>query len=147
MVSATICQVGAKGMYNQDDYRTILSFDTSTLVKGNFSSAVLTITRQTLQGTLTPLIVDIKQGTFGPSTTLSLSAYGGAASAYQIGLISIPSSDGSSTSFNIPSSSLQYLTGASRTQIRLRQNLSTSTPGFSPSILQIYDGQATLTVQ
>lgn len=149
--STTICQIGGKGGLAQtvDDYRTILSFDTSALSPGNYTSAVLTITRQSLNGATNPLIVDIKQGTFElvpSSTTLTQLAYYGVASASNIGSIAIPSSDGASTSFQLPSSALQYLTGGIRTQIMLRQNAQLTPYSPTPTIVQIYDGQATLTV-
>lgn len=144
--STTICQVGGKGGYTLDDYRIILSFDTSVLTQGNFSSAVLTVTRQSLNGAINPLVVDIKQGTFGSSTTLTQMAYYGVASATNIGSLSIPASDGASSSFQLPNSALQYLTGGVRTQIMLRQNILTTLPSANPSLLQIFDGQATLSV-
>jgi poly(hydroxyalkanoate) depolymerase family esterase len=144
--STTICQAGGKGAYTLDDYRIILSFDTSSL-PASFSSAVLTITRQSVSGSVKPLIVDLKAGTFGPTTALTQMSYYGSPSALNIGTIPIPTADGSTSTFNIPAAALTYIKAAStRTQIMLRQDLVSSPPSTSPSILQIFDGQATLTV-
>jgi len=146
--STTVCKIGGAGVFTLDDFRTILSFDTSSLrTLTNISRAVLTITRQSLTGIVSPLIVDIKAGTFGTTTTLAQMSYYATPSQAGIGFINVPTSDGSSTSFQIPASALKYIIGnVARTQIMLRQNLMTSTPSANPSILQIYDGQATLTI-
>lgn len=144
--NAAICQVGGVGGYQLDNYRTILSFDTSSITSTP-TSAVLTIKRQSLSGAINPLIVDIKAGTFGSSTTLTQMSYFGTPSASNIGSITIPTSDGATSSFQLPASALKYLSSSqSRTQIMLRQNILTTMPSASPSLLQIYDGEATLTV-
>jgi len=146
--SATTCKAGDKGMYNLDTYRTILSFDTSSIPRSaTVSNAVLTITRVSLTGTLSPLIVDIKAGTFGPTATLVQQAYNGIPSAAAIGNIAVPASDSATSSFQIPASALQYVSGSNvRTQIRIREDVSNTTPGFNPRTLFIADGAATLSV-
>jgi len=146
--STEICKVGGTGSYQLDDFRTILSFDTSfaNFSAARISGAVLTITRQSLDGNVKPFIVDIKAGTFAATTALNQMAYYGFPSVYNIGSIEIPDADGSSSSFEIPASSLQFIGVASRTQFMLRQDLRISPPSASPSILQIFDGQATLTL-
>jgi len=146
--STTICKIGDSGMYNLDTYRTILSFDTTTLPAGvTIVSAVLKITRVSLENTVKPLLVDIKSGTFGSTAALAQSNYNGVPSALNIGSIGIPSSDGASSEFSIPTSSLQYVKAGNhgRCQIMLRQD-PTSGTSFAARLLQIVDGSATLTV-
>lgn len=146
--STAICKIGTAGMFSEDSYRTILSFDTSNLpVLANITSAVLTITQTNITGNLKPLVVDIKAGTFGLTTTLNEFAYYGIASAYDIGTIDIPSGDGQSSSFDLPDSVFQYIKSDDlRCQIMLRQNVIATVPTFDPDVLQIVDGGSTLTL-
>jgi len=140
----SICKIGTATAYGIDDFRTILSFDTSSLKSA--TSATLTIKRLSLSGSMKPLVVDIKSGTFGATTTLVQTSYYSTPSASNIGTIGIPGSDGASTSFQIPATSLRYLVGNQRTQFMLRQDLVTQPPAATINNLQIYDGQATLSV-
>jgi hypothetical protein len=105
---------------------------------------------------------DIKAGTFGITTVLLQTSYFATPSASNIGTIGIPSSDGATISFQIPAASLKYtlkgkwktkvkhsnryLVGNQRTQFMLRQDLVAQPPGASIDTLQIYDGEATLSV-
>lgn len=58
--STSIHKLGDKGMYNTDTYRLILSFDTSNLPDGaTIESATLRIYRQSLNGTVNNINVDI----------------------------------------------------------------------------------------
>jgi poly(hydroxyalkanoate) depolymerase family esterase len=146
--SNTVCKIGDNGMYNTDTYRTILSFDTSSLPSSvQITDAVLKITRISLTGSLKPLLIDIKSGTFGSSTTLAQNSYYATASATNIGSIAIPTADGSSSEFALPSSAYKYVFAGNnhRCQIMLRMD-PTSIPEFAAHLLQITDGGATLTV-
>jgi len=146
--STTVCQVGPAGGYTVNDYRIVLSFDTSPLRNlPSIARAVLTITRQSATGTPGTIYVDIKAGTFGPSTILTQAAYYGLPSLSNIGTISVPSANGAASSFQLPTDALKYIQGSnSRVQIILRQIVPT-TPVPSANLLQIFDGQATLIVQ
>jgi len=137
--STTVCKAGDKGMFNSDDYRAILSFATNSIPQNaKVQSAVLKITRQTLSGSLRPLIVDIKSGTFGPSTQLTLSSYNAAATLSDIGRVPIPASDNADSTLSLPANALQYTLGTNgRIQFRLRQDASAATT-FAANTLQMY---------
>ena len=63
--STTVHKMGDKGMYNGDTYRTILSYDTSSLSdSATISGAKLRIYRKSLTGTVSSVKADIIKGVF-----------------------------------------------------------------------------------
>jgi hypothetical protein len=133
--SASILQAGDKGMFQQDTYRGIVSFDASSLPSGfTPSNAVLRLTPQSMTGAVSGLTIDIKCGTFTFSAEVNLAEYWAIASASSVGNVAVSATQ----HIDIPltSSSLRYInvpgTGCNRTQLRIRAS---TTPGLSPNTI------------
>jgi len=126
-------------MFNIDTFRAILSFDLSSIpANAIIDSATLTVTRQSLSGSVSQIQVDIKSGTFSGQTAVTLAAYGSAASASNIAQLPIPTT---ASWVPIPSNVFRYFgigPGAPRTQFRLK---ATTTASFSPNLLTLVNGQ------
>jgi len=139
--STDIAKIGDKGMYNVDTYRTILSFDTSFIPSRTISRAVLRIYRQSLQGTVTSLSLDINDSAFNGNNQLQLSDYNAPASAVSIASLKVPDTDNSYSEVDLPQSAFQYIHYTNqngRTAFRLRAS---TTPSFTANTLFIYGGE------
>ena len=75
-ISAATLKVGDKGMFNQDTYRGVISFDLGALPSGVVvKSAQLILTRKSQQGNVSNVFVDVKQGALGSSRSLAADDY------------------------------------------------------------------------
>ena len=138
--SATTHKVGDKGMFNNDTFRGLLSFDTSGIpANATITAVTLRLYRQSLNGTVTAVDIDIKSGAFGGNNAVQSSDYGASASASGITSFVPPASNGSSVDVGIPSSAWQYVNRNGRTQFRLR---ATTAWDFTSDVLTIYGGES-----
>ncbi|WP_243555726.1 extracellular catalytic domain type 1 short-chain-length polyhydroxyalkanoate depolymerase [Priestia megaterium] len=137
-MSSSIHKIGDKGMYNIDTYRTILSFDTSSLPDDAIITDVsLKIYRKSLTGNVTFLKSDIKSGVFGTSSTLEQIDYQASPSISGGFQMSVPSLDNGYTTTQLPSSLWGYINKTGKTQFRL----SNSGPAdFLSDVVEIYGG-------
>ena len=94
-------------MYNTDTFRTIVSFDTSSLSGQTVSSASFTICRQHMVGSISAISVDVKAGTFGNYGHLSEFQYSASATLTNAFSVNVPASDSACTSVSLPSNVLQ----------------------------------------
>ncbi|TXK85202.1 PHB depolymerase family esterase [Paenibacillus sp. N3.4] len=138
-LSTSIHKMGDKGMSNIDTYRTILSFDTSSLPStAAITSAKLRIYRKALSGTVSSISIDIKNGFFGTVSGLEQGDYGAVASASSIATISVPTSNNAYTEVSLPSSAFAYINKTGRTQLRLK---ATTPADITSDVLEIYGGE------
>ncbi|UFJ42260.1 PHB depolymerase family esterase [Brevibacillus humidisoli] len=138
--SATVHKVGDKGMYNTDTYRTILSFDTSSLPDtANITGAKLRVYRKSLTGTVGGVAVAIKSGTFGANGSLEQADYAAASSAAHIATLSVPTANNDYAEVDLPPSSFAYLNRSGKTQLRLT---ATTNSDFASDVLEIYGGES-----
>ena len=136
--SSATHKVGDKGMFNNDTFRGLLSFDASGIPSGATITAVtLRIYRQSMNGTVTAVDIDIVSGAFGGNTAVQSGDYGATASASAIASFAPPSSNGSSVDVGIPSNVWQYINRNGRTQFRLR---GTSAWDFTSDVFNFYGG-------
>lgn len=137
--SAATHKVGDKGMFNNDTYRGLLSFDTSGIPANAAITAVtLRLYRQSLNGTITAVDIDIRNGAFGSNNALQSSDYGASPTAPSIASFTPPSTNGSSVDVNLPSSAWQHINRNGRTQLRLR---ATTPWDFTADHLTFYGGE------
>lgn len=132
-MSNRVLQVGDKGMFNTDTYRTILSFDTSSLADKTVSLAKLVLYTKSSTGTINNITVDSKHGHFGSSASIERTDYSASATNLTIATNTIiPHSNGERMEFVIPVSALN---ADGLTQLRLRAG---TTAGFTSNLLEIY---------
>ena len=138
-VSASTHKIGDAGSFNNDTWRTILSFDTSAIPEGATLNAVkLRVYRKSLTGKVNGIDVDIKSGFFGVSSSLSQSDFLAAASAASVASLSVPSTDGAFSEVVLPASALSHVNRSGLTQIRLRAQ----TPiDFASDVLELHGGE------
>jgi poly(hydroxyalkanoate) depolymerase family esterase len=137
-LSTLVRKVGNKGMYSSDTYRTILSFDTSSIpLTATISGASLRVFRRSLFGSVTSVPVDIRHGFFGPTSGLEREDYNAPASAFGVASLAVPESDGASSEVALPASALAFINRLGRTQFRLR---SVTPVGFASDVLEIWGG-------
>jgi poly(hydroxyalkanoate) depolymerase family esterase len=136
-VSTTVHKVGDKGMFNGDTFRLLLSFNTASVpAAATITGATLTIYRQSLSGTVTSLTVDAAD-LFG-AAALAQSDYGAAADVASAAILAVPSSNGGSSSVNLPSSTYNLIkTG--KLQLRIK---ATAAIDFTSDVLTVYGGGA-----
>lgn len=109
-MSSSIHKIGDKGMYNTDTYRTILSFDTSSLPDdASITDVSLKIYRKSSTGNISSLKGDIKSGVFGTSSALEQIDYQASPSISAAFQMSVPSFDNGYTTIQLPSSLLGYM--------------------------------------
>jgi hypothetical protein len=143
--SDDVAKAGDKGMFNVDTYRAIFSFDTGSIPAGaTVTSAYLRVVRKSLTGSITDLVLDIKEGYFGSSPGLELGDYSAAASAGNVALIPIPTQDGGYAEVHLPDNVLQFVNadGAAyngRTQFRIKAE---TTASFAVNAIEFYAGDA-----
>eukprot|EP01092_Planopodium_desertum_P000287 TRINITY_DN1038_c0_g1_i4.p1 TRINITY_DN1038_c0_g1~~TRINITY_DN1038_c0_g1_i4.p1 ORF type:complete len:353 (-),score=30.64 TRINITY_DN1038_c0_g1_i4:33-1091(-) len=131
--SSSNCQVGTKGMFNVDTYRGILTFDTSSLDPSKtIASASLQITRASLTGSISNIIVSFKNSEFG--ATITQSQYNAPVTIDNVGSLAVPSSDNGSSSIVLPSAVIGYLQGSSTVAFRLK---SESPATFVSNLLEL----------
>src|SRR6478752_6675697 len=137
-MSSSIHKIGDKGMYNTDTYRTILSFDTSSLPDDAIITDVsLKIYRKSSTGNISSLKGDIKSGVFGTSSALEQIDYQASPSISAGFQMSVPSLNNGYTTIQLPSSLWGYMNRAGKTQFRL----SSSGPAdFLSDVVEIYGG-------
>lgn len=137
-MSSSIHKIGDKGMYNTDTYRTILSFDTSSLPDDAIITDVsLKIYRKSSTGNISSLKGDIKTGVFGTSSALEQIDYQTSPSISAAFQMSVPSLDNGYTTIQLPSSLLGYMNRNGKTQFRL---LSSGSADFLSDVVEIYGG-------
>ncbi|MBX9971147.1 extracellular catalytic domain type 1 short-chain-length polyhydroxyalkanoate depolymerase [Priestia aryabhattai] len=137
-MSSSIHKIGDKGMYNTDTYRTILSFDTSSLPDDAIITDVsLKIYRKSSTGNISSLKGDIKTGVFGTSSALEQIDYQASPSISAAFQMSVPSLDNGYTTIQLPSSLLGYMNRNGKTQFRLS---SSGSADFLSDVVEIYGG-------
>ncbi|MFE7822084.1 PHB depolymerase family esterase [Priestia megaterium] len=137
-MSSSIHKIGDKGMYNTDTYRTILSFDTSSLPDdASITDVSLKIYRKSSIGNISSLKGDIKSGVFGTSSALEQIDYQASPSISAAFQMSVPSLDNGYTTIQLPSSLLGYMNRNGKTQFRLS---SSGSADFLSDVVEIYGG-------
>ncbi|WDW09453.1 PHB depolymerase family esterase [Priestia aryabhattai] len=137
-MSSSIHKIGDKGMYNTDTYRTILSFDTSSLPDdASITDVSLKIYRKSSTGNISSLKGDIKSGVFGTSSALEQIDYQALPSISAAFQMSVPSLDNGYTTIQLPSSLLGYMNRNGKTQFRLS---SSGSADFLSDVVEIYGG-------
>lgn len=137
-MSSSIHKIGDKGMYNTDTYRTILSFDTSSLPDdASITDVSLKIYRKSSTGNISSLKGDIKSGVFGTSSALEQIDYQASPSISAAFQMSVPSLDNGYTTIQLPSSLLGYMNRNGKTQFRLS---SSGSADFLSDVVEIYGG-------
>lgn len=135
--STSTHKAGDKGMYNVDTFRLILSFDTSGVPAGaTITQARLTLTRQSLSGTVSALTVDAAD-LFG-TAALAQTDYAATADVAAAASLAVPASNGASSSVNLPSS-VFGLIGTGKLQLRIK---ATTAANFTSDVLTFYGGSA-----
>eukprot|EP01116_Phalansterium_solitarium_P020713 TRINITY_DN6189_c0_g1_i1.p1 TRINITY_DN6189_c0_g1~~TRINITY_DN6189_c0_g1_i1.p1 ORF type:complete len:559 (-),score=68.67 TRINITY_DN6189_c0_g1_i1:304-1917(-) len=143
---AGVCKFGDKGGYSIDIFRTILSFDTTTIPEGaTITKATLTVTLQSASGTIVSIPVDINNGVIANELALVPAKYYDPVSQLNAFELPVPTTAGQQVSVDLPASALQHiLTGASnpvgRTQLRLHGSITVPTAGANYRI--IYGGES-----
>ncbi|MGR6336467.1 extracellular catalytic domain type 1 short-chain-length polyhydroxyalkanoate depolymerase [Priestia megaterium] len=137
-MSSSIHKIGDKGMYNTDTYRTILSFDTSSLPdEAVITDVSLKIYRKSSTGNISSLKGDIKSGVFGTSSALEQIDYRASPSISAGFQMSVPPLNNGYTTIQLPSSLWGYMNRTGKTQFRL----SSSGPAdFLSDVVEIYGG-------
>ena len=139
-ISAATLKVGDKGMFNQDTYRGVLSFDLGTLPSGvAVKSAQLILTRKSQQGNVSHVFVDVKQGALGSSRSLAADDYSAPVTVTSAAAFAPPSADGKSVVIPLPLATLGPLGSRSLLQLRLRAQTTTD---FPADVLEFFDGSA-----
>lgn len=137
--STTVHKVGDKGMYNADTYRVILSFDTSALPDtATLTGATLRICRSSLQGAVTNVQADIKNGFFGTTSALVQTDYSAAATASNVATLSVPSANNQCVEVALSASALSAINKTGKTQIRLK---ATTVADFASDVLTLSGGE------
>ncbi|MHC8966005.1 PHB depolymerase family esterase [Priestia aryabhattai] len=137
-MSSSIHKIGDKGMYNTDTYRTILSFDTSSLPDDAIITDVsLKIYRKSSTGNISSLKGDIKSGVFGTSSALEQIDYQASPSISAAFQMSVPSLNNGYTTIQFPSSLWGYMNRTGKTQFRLS---SSGSADFLSDVVEIYGG-------
>lgn len=132
-------RVGDAGMFNANNYRTILSFDTSALPdNAQITKAVLRVRRKSLTGNVSSVSCDIKSGTFGTDASLVSTDFSALASATQVGSFVPPSADNGVAEVTLSAAALNFINKTGRTQIRL---VGTSPIDFASDIFEIFGGE------
>ncbi|MDE5412537.1 extracellular catalytic domain type 1 short-chain-length polyhydroxyalkanoate depolymerase [Alkalihalobacterium chitinilyticum] len=131
-----VLKVGDKGMFNTDTYRTILSFNTSSLNSNDIiKGAVVRLYRKSLTGNIRSLEIDLKSGYFGSSPTLEQTDYAATATITNFMTVQVPSNDQEYIDIEIPSNYLDHINKNDRTQFRIKAN---TTASFTSNLLEIY---------
>lgn len=111
---------------NDKQYRTIISFDTSSLPDGAvITSAVVKLTRGTVSGTnpfttFGSCYLDIKGGGgFGGSTALQVQDFEAAADVAHVALLANPPADGDVAAAHVDTAGLAFINKTGRTQFRI----------------------------
>ncbi|MEC5422604.1 PHB depolymerase family esterase [Virgibacillus sp. C22-A2] len=126
-------KVGDKGMYNTDTFRTILSFDTSSLSDQTIKSAKLVLFTKTSNGTVNKISIDSKEGYFGSSSKLEQQDFLATTSKTSVASISsIPTSDGGRMVIDLPSDIFNQV---GLNQLRLQAE---TVPGFNRNLIEFY---------
>ncbi|MDV2885994.1 PHB depolymerase family esterase [Alkalihalophilus pseudofirmus] len=138
-LSTSILKVGDKGMYNTDTYRTILSFDTSSLSSTHtIKGAKLRVYRKALQGNVQTMDVDMKVNAFGTSSSLESIDYSSAATYSNLLTAQVPSQDHQFVDFELPSHVLKEIASNNKLQFRIK---SATTASFTSNVLEIHGGE------
>ncbi|TYR81892.1 PHB depolymerase family esterase [Priestia megaterium] len=138
-LSTTVHKVGDKGMYNTDTYRTILSFDTSSLPdSATVKSVKLKLYRKSLSGAVNDIHLAIKNGVFGTSSILEQGDYNAVPSASSIVSLPAPSANNAYTEVELPAAAFTNINQTGKTQMRLS---STTALDFASDVLEIYGGE------
>jgi len=136
--STEVCKIGDKGMFNTDTYRTILSFDTSSIPPSAvIRNATLRIYRKSLTGTVNSLTVDIKNGYFGTSSGIELLDYNSMATLPGAMSMDVPNSNNEYVEATLPPEALAFLTTGNKIQFRIKAETNAS---FVANTLEVYGG-------
>jgi hypothetical protein len=128
-----------------EQYRSILSFDTSSIPDGaEIQSASLVIRRGNLDGgdpfaTHGDLVIDVKTGTFG-TAALEASDFQAVADALAAGMLSQPAGNGGDATAVLDAAGRAAVHPAGRTQMRLRF-ATDDDDDRSPDVLGFYAGE------
>lgn len=143
--STTVHKAGDKGMYNTDTYRTILSFDTSSLPdNATIKGAKLRIYRKSLTGTVNNIRVDMIKSYFGNSSALEQGDYNAPVSAnpangaIDVATLSVPGANDSYSEVELPTGALDFINKTGKTQFRLKASTAAD---FPSDVLEIYGGE------
>lgn len=138
-LSTTVQKIGDKGMYNTDTYRTILSFDTSSIPDSStITSVKLKVYRKSLTGIVNDIHVDIKNGVFGTSNTLEQGDYRATPSASSIASLPVPLQNNEYSEVELPLTAFININKTGKTQVRLAGSTAAD---FAADVLEIYGGE------
>jgi hypothetical protein len=108
-----------------EQYKTILSFDTSSIPDGaTITAATVRLVRATLSGTSpysthAPCVADIVTGGFGGSTAFAFSDFEAAATATSVATLSSPAATGSPSTGSLSAVGLAAINKIGTTQLRV----------------------------
>lgn len=138
-LSTTVQKIGDKGMHNTDTYRTILSFDTSSIPDSStITSVKLKVYRKSLTGIVNDIHVDIKNGVFGTSKTLEQGDYRATPSASSIASLPVPLQNNEYSEVELPLTAFININKTGKTQVRLAGSTAAD---FAADVLEIYGGE------
>ncbi len=134
-ISNGVIKVGDKGMYNLDTYRGLLSFETSS-IDVPISSATLRLYPKVVQGNISSVQIDMMSGVFGNHAVLEQVDY--SYRATESNIAAFPVEDVPYVEVQIPSSMINYLNNAGKTQFRLK---GITSAGFTSNYVEFYGGE------
>ncbi|WP_231687997.1 extracellular catalytic domain type 1 short-chain-length polyhydroxyalkanoate depolymerase [Bacillus sp. FJAT-18017] len=141
-LSSSVTKVGDKGMSNRDTYRSILSFDTSSLSDtATVTGAKLRVYRKTMAGSVSSLSISMIRGNWSTSSSLEQADYGATASTnglLDFVTMSVPAENNGYTEISLPTSALEFINKNGRTQFRLKAN---TLADFTSDVLELYGGE------
>jgi len=113
----TECKAGSAVAANEDTFRGILTFDSSSIKGRKIISGYLKFTKLSIGEYVTSISLDIKRGCFSESCDVTLSEY--SSSADMTSVMTTSSLSNSLITMDIPQSAFQYFTG-SHVSFRIR---------------------------
>lgn len=138
-MSTTVHKLGDKGFYNGDTYRTILSFDTSTLPDNAvIESVTLRVYRKSLSGTVNSISIDVKNGHFGTSSSLEQEDFNNAASSTGVATLTVPAANNGYSEVVLPAGIFDLINKTGKTQFRLK---AATAADYASDLLEIYGGE------
>ena len=134
---------GDDGMFDPDRYRALLSFDTRALpAGGRVERVVLRLRRESLEGTIDALSVDLRQGVFGRGPEPERGDHGAAPTLAGLVSFAPPASDGAWIEVDLGPGAVRGLDRQGLTQLRLR---AIGPAAFKPNRLRIAEARLVVT--